>query len=108
MQYEQNFSKKTSQNLDLGFFIEMVMSNGAYHSGYSRNTNLTLFFEKKVIKMIILQKVSDVLGILQADFLKGNFQGNSEFEDFLETQISQRMVLLKGFRNVAYLFSILQ
>ena len=58
--------------------------------------------------MIILHKVLDVLGIFRPDFLKGNFQGNSDFGDYLETQISQKMVLLKGFRNVEYLFYILQ
>ena len=86
----------------------MVMSNGAYHMGYFRNTNLTLFFEKKDLKMIILHKVLDVLGRFRADFLKGNFQGNIDFGDYLETQISQKMVLLKGFRNIEYLFYILQ
>ena len=108
LQYEQNFFKETSQNFDLGFFIEMVISNGAYHMGYSWNINLTLFFEKKNFKMIILHKVLDVLGIFRPDFLKGNFQGNSDFGDYLETQISQKMVLLKGFRNVECLFYILQ
>ena len=79
------FFKETSQNFELRFFIEMVMSNGAYHMGYFRNTNLTLFFEKKDLKMITFHKVLDVLGRFRADFLKGNFQGNIDFVDYLET-----------------------
>ena len=58
--------------------------------------------------MIILHKVLDVLEIFWPDFLKGNFQGNSDFGDYLETQISQKMFLLKGVRNAEYLFYVLQ
>ena len=37
--------------------------------------------------MIVLHQVLDVLGIFRVDFLKRSFQGNGDFDDYLETQI---------------------
>ena len=58
--------------------------------------------------MIVLHQMLDVLGIFRVDFLKRSFQENSDFDDYLETQISQKMALLKCLRNVEYLFYVLQ
>ena len=50
----------------------------------------------------------DVLRIFSVNFLKENFQGNSDFGHFLKTPILQKMAGLNCFQNLKWLFYILK